>query len=201
MPLYTTNTVTFSQTSKQQQFLELWIHGTTTTMEGKLWAALMLGCFTAAAAYCTTPAFYTAAAQHNSGAAPQGAEAQQGEEMPDLQKPKPKSRRAPAKKRPKLTIEDLEVCSACPQQQAACSIACRTASSLICSALVYALTNACTQLRHDVLCLCTADCLDKPACYTKQLPLQNLQLLVCRVSFTPYPFLAAAEAQWPAGRV
>uniref|UniRef100_A0A383WQ18 Chromosome segregation in meiosis protein 3 domain-containing protein n=1 Tax=Tetradesmus obliquus TaxID=3088 RepID=A0A383WQ18_TETOB len=46
------------------------------------------------------------------GAAPQGAEGQQGEELPDLQKPKPKSRRAPAKKRPKLTIEDLEKPSA-----------------------------------------------------------------------------------------
>jgi hypothetical protein len=82
---------------------------------------LLQGCTTAAAADCTMLALCAASAQHNRGAAPQGAEPQQGEEMPDLQKPKPRARRAPVKKRPKLTLEDLEVClcGACPQQQAA----------------------------------------------------------------------------------
>jgi hypothetical protein len=79
----------------------------------------ILGCTTAAAAYCSAPATCTAPAQHNSGAAAQDAQQQQGEEMPELQKPKPRVRRAPARKRPKLKMEDLEVCSACWLQQAA----------------------------------------------------------------------------------
>jgi hypothetical protein len=51
--------------------------------------------------------------------------------MPELQKPKPRVRRAPARQRPKLTMEDLEVCSACWLQQAACGITGRRAQSAI----------------------------------------------------------------------